>query len=377
MKKTPPPGELVVTEAPARTDAGPSNAQVEKSLYRPSLDGLRFIAFLLVFVHHFPKFDNLIMSTIHDNGWIGVEIFFVISAFVLFQLLVAEQDRTGGTNVIHFYLRRLLRLYPLMIGFPIAMALIFPTKPGALGRLVASASFIDNFATWISGYNFSVWFTAHLWTLSYEFQIYLLIPLAFLMFRTLGTRRFLVVLATVWVICFCARIAFALLEAPHPIIWVTPFLRPESTLLGIGLGIAVFDRVPNALALVAAAVSGAAILALPGVGTIGWSTSIIYPVIAIFSLSLAFLALNLRPLRSLLSLRPIVFLGSISFGLYVYHMLASHISRRWLSEFVGAEGQFILALALTIILSVASYYGLERPFLKLKHRISAVESKPF
>jgi peptidoglycan/LPS O-acetylase OafA/YrhL len=243
-----------------------------------------------------------------------------------------------------------------------------------LGRMLALATFMDNFAIWIKGYDNSIPFSAHLWTLSYEFQIYLIIPLAFLTYSGIGKQKFTWVLGLFGLLCLVARLAFVFLAAPHPLIWVTPFLRPDSTLLGIAIGLGLFNGLAKLFAAFMLLGSGAMIVLMPNVDVIGWSTVLLYPTMAIFCGSLAWLAINADYFRLLLSCPPIVFLGKISFGLYVFHFLAIHLvsvaSPSW-----GLEVQFAAALLLTGAFATASYYILERPFLALKRRVSVVESK--
>jgi peptidoglycan/LPS O-acetylase OafA/YrhL len=255
------------------------------------------------------------------------------------------------------------------------MLLLFGTPNAvSLGRLIANAAFVDNFAGWINGYG-PIPYALHLWTLAYEFQIYLLIPLAFILYVAMGKRMMMFALAIAWLICMAARGAFVLIGAPHPIIWMTPFLRPESTLLGIALSIGLASRLSSVMLLAMLLVSGAASVLLPNVWIIGWSTMLLYPAVAIFAGSLAGLAMRGR-LSALLSWWPIVFLGKISFGLYVYHLLAIGLAQSALPTDMPWGVEFVAALGLTVFLAGASYYFLELPFLRLKRRFTVIENRP-
>ncbi len=71
-----------------------TNIETQKGIYFPELDGLRFLAFLLVFVHHHPLFSKIpVLSYLHTNGWIGVDLFFALSAFLFTKLLVESLGR--------------------------------------------------------------------------------------------------------------------------------------------------------------------------------------------------------------------------------------------------------------------------------------------
>ncbi|QKC86358.1 acyltransferase family protein [Mesorhizobium sp. NZP2077] len=92
-------------------------------------DGLRFLAFAMVFFFHFQapsRYTALVM--VQRRGWVGVEIFFALSSFLLFRLLEQEQARTGRISISQFFIRRLLRIYPLMVLFPLAMLLVMARR---------------------------------------------------------------------------------------------------------------------------------------------------------------------------------------------------------------------------------------------------------
>jgi peptidoglycan/LPS O-acetylase OafA/YrhL len=168
-------------------------------VYLPALDGLRFFAFLAVLLHHVAPPPKLtLLHAFSPWGWVGIELFFVISAFLFFTLFQVEYRQAGRIAVGEFFIRRLLRLYPLMVGAPIVFILaMYPQVDirAAFSELAFIALFAVNI-TWLGSYytNF-IPFTNHLWTLSFEFQIYLLIPPIFLICAGLGTRRSLVLLA--------------------------------------------------------------------------------------------------------------------------------------------------------------------------------------
>ncbi|MBZ0228987.1 MAG: acyltransferase [Bauldia sp.] len=351
--------------------------RAEPGSYLPALDGLRFLAFLLVFFHHSaPLPFAYIFPQLRQRGWVGVEVFFAISAFLFFRLLMDEEKIAGRINIANFYIRRLLRLYPLMVAFPLLMLVIWGAgRPHAFARLLGLASFNDNFMVWLLGYNTSIPFSAHLWTLSYEFQIYLLIPPAFLLYRAIGFRNFMIVLVCVFAVCFAARGAFILAGAKHPIIWVTPFLRPESTLIGIALSLGLSSRLKTPLVVAVLFVGVAVFLIGPNVQRIGGWTLVLYPIIAIVGGSLLWLVAERGVFSSFFGSRPIAFLGKISFGLYVYHLVAIAVVERSAAS-MPVWGRFWLALLFTIALGTASYYGFEQWFLRLKRRFSVIESRP-
>jgi peptidoglycan/LPS O-acetylase OafA/YrhL len=166
------------------------------------------------------------------------------------------------------------------------------------------------------------------------------------------------------------------------VIWVTPFLRPESTLLGLAIGAGLI-RLP--ISAVFAVAVGAVALLVNGrsVEQIGSWTIVLYPICAIIGGALVYLVTRPNPVAWVLGRSWVVFLGKISFGLYVYHppMLAF---ARWLigAIFPIASPQGVYALVLaggflaTVLAATVSYFVVERPFLRLKRRVSVVESRP-
>jgi peptidoglycan/LPS O-acetylase OafA/YrhL len=296
---------------------------------------------------------------------------------LLFRLFQNEGRATGGIDVARFYARRLLRIYPLMMLAPVLLMFLTDqfTAP-AFGQLFALAFFVDNFLAWVYGYNTAIPLTAHLWTLSFEFQIYLMLPAAFLLFALKGTRTFLISLGIVLCVALGARVAFVLSNVGHPVIWVTPFFRPESVLAGLALA-AISMPVWSAVgAIVVFAASLTLLSLIPNVTDIGLWTPAIYILCGLFSGSLLTLSLTAKPIAAVLSWRPIRFLGKISFGLYVFHfplvtIVPGLLIQNGYSRLVDGRYWTLFGIILlsTVFVATLSYYLVERPFLKLKAKL--------
>jgi peptidoglycan/LPS O-acetylase OafA/YrhL len=357
---------------------------VGRSLYEPELDGLRLVAFLSVFLHHLPPLTKSPVQA--QYGWVGVELFFVLSSYLFFRLLDSEFAKTNSIRVKNFFVRRILRIYPLMICFTLAMILYFSAFTSqALTRLVYIATFTDNVATWFYGYNSAIPNTAHLWTLAFEFQVYVFIPGAFIAWKRFGTDRFLIGVALLYLAMLSARLLVTYMGAPHPVVWVTPFLQPEAVLMGIVLATGVLDRVPAWTWPVIFVAAGWRFINTPvpwtGVGPSAFS----YPLAAIACLALVQSARRLRVLQAIFSFRPIAFLGTISYGLYVFHLFGIHQAGAWLTsrmrplDVQGSVTDYLLfgaaGFLLTILMAVVSYYVLEMPFLRMKRRFETVHGR--
>ena len=337
----------------------------------------------MFFQHFVPPQPTPILSLISAYGWLGVEIFFAISSFLMLRLLCAEDVQRGDINVIWFYIRRALRIYPLMMVFALIMIFLGnPSLPAAWAQFLSLASATDNYLAWFVGYNYWIPYTAHLWTLSYELQIYLFIPIAFFVLKSAKARGFVFFLVGVECICIMTRLSFVLLRVKHPVIWVTPFMRPKSTLLGLALGAGLIKlRTSVVFGIAVAAI--VALITQPNVQDIGTWTIAIYPVCALISGSLVYLATQPTILARILGTPVVVFLGKISFGLYVYHFPMAPLTHRLIAEALPAAepgvtyaAQVALGLILTIAAAMLSYFVLERPFLRIKERFTLVSSRP-
>ena len=143
---------------------------VHSTYYSPQLDGLRFCAAVAVLAHHAPAVPYL--SHFQAYGWVGVDLFLSISAFLITRLIYLEHQVTGSFSVRNFYFRRALRIWPLYFSF-VTVACFSTFLLGAVSASVAATSwlshliFSNNLLIAVKGYS-TVSFTAHLWTISLE-----------------------------------------------------------------------------------------------------------------------------------------------------------------------------------------------------------------
>jgi peptidoglycan/LPS O-acetylase OafA/YrhL len=197
-------------------DTGPTG-RLGSRYYRPELDALRFFAFLCVFFFHAGAYVSIDpvkyewLSRVRAVGLFGVPIFFLLSAFLITQLLFSERERTGRIHIPSFYMRRILRIWPLYFTAFFGLAFLNQFWPG-IGT--------DDPHAWIA---FTLlcgnWYIFHhgwlapsvdpLWSVSIEEQFYLIIPLL----AARGGRQ--AVKITAWVLLALAYIAVAK-YALHP-----------------------------------------------------------------------------------------------------------------------------------------------------------------
>ena len=164
-----------------------------KIQYRPEIDGLRAIAVVSVILYHAQI--NLFGKQVFNGGFIGVDIFFVISGYLISSIILKELILTGAFSFKYFYERRIRRILPalsfvMLASFPIAWLYLPPSRLIEFSTsILYSLGFSSNFYFYFSGLQYDAWeglFTPflHSWSLSVEEQYYILFPaLFFLIFK--------------------------------------------------------------------------------------------------------------------------------------------------------------------------------------------------
>jgi peptidoglycan/LPS O-acetylase OafA/YrhL len=360
--------------------AGASGA-AGKSIYFPTLDGLRFFAFLLVFVHHLPSSQNLVLRVVHHYGWVGVHLFLFLSAFLLTSILRKEYEQTGRISIFNFYVRRGLRIWPLYFGFCFAMLVLQilgrAETPVDWSRFLGLLFFVDNVLTGLQGYN-EMPYVPHLWTISLEEQFYLLLPIILLNWLR-DPPRLLWALFAIWMLFLGARILCVMLGAEHPLIWTSVF-SADSLILGTALGAVRLPTIKSKSLLALLIVPGVVLLFsgvfLAPMRTLGWHQVLLYSLIALGAACIVLAGL-LSPVYAFLGHQPLAYLGKISYGLYIFHLLGIALGEK-LMVALGMSSWWwhaVLSLTCTLLLSIASYELFERHFLLLKRRFESVHSR--
>jgi peptidoglycan/LPS O-acetylase OafA/YrhL len=377
-----------------------SNGMVEPSqrtgFYRPELDVLRFFAFLAVFLHHaLPRGTSLyvgsgipeplahLLLTAKGAGAYGLDLFFTLSSYLITDLLMREWVDNGRVSIRNFYIRRALRIWPLYFVFLAATVFIVPyiipqDKFGTI-YMVSFALFSGNWACVVMGIPVSV--ASPLWSISVEEQFYIVWPLLLVVFGFNRVRQVAFVLIG---IAFLTRFALAVYGATDAAVWCHTLARLDTIALGAILAFTLRGRPPQIGTTIRLVLFVIAMLLWLVIARYlaqdGWESLVTYPLSAIASLTL--LVATLRKDARVLSYAPfswLVYLGKISYGLYVFHLLSLAIFYKLISIPIvdiplNFERRFVLSFVLTVILAVLSYRFLERPFLKLKRRFSPVPS---
>ena len=365
----------------------PETVSAENSnFYLPELDGLRFFAFLAVFLSHVAVFSNggseakpAIIQIFNLMGRFGVDLFFALSAYLLTVLMIREKDKFGRLDVRAFYMRRLLRIWPLYFTWIAALMLTRRLwSDYSAGFFVPWLLFAGNFQASLIAINSLV--VLPLWSLSVEEQFYLIWPL---LVRNLTRRGLVVAGAVIWILTGCVRFELILHGfTPHQI-WFTGFARLGSMAAGILLAALMrrpihWDRrILFVFGLLCWAEAGTCHLLLSrpeGFAAPMWG----FTIAAIGSVAFLIAAIGVKR-GNLLTSAPIVYLGRISYGLYIFHgaalVVATHIVPAS-SNLVFWPLFSMVAFALTLAASAASYRWLESGFLRLKRRYEVIRSGP-
>jgi peptidoglycan/LPS O-acetylase OafA/YrhL len=358
--------------------------------YIRSLDGLRGVAVLLVFLFHFGRLGITMFN--FEIGWVGVQLFFVLSGYLITRILLEEKNAALKYYLTRFYWRRVLRIFPLYFGYLFLLFLAFtsfstPENFPIVAKYLFSYTY--NYSPLIEGLHISRFFT-HLWSLSVEEQFYIFWPV---LIYFLLTRQIKIIIAVLLIgtplFRFCLYEALSQrLTDPETlgtsIYW---FTVSHLDAFAIGAGI---NLVPKASTSAISArwiiITGFICLAAGALNYYSLShasplslSNMGYPihevrnfqVVWCYSLLDLFFASILWHLISsgnlLLSTKIPVFLGRISYGIYVLHFPIMGIIIKTLGKIIVNEWlTFTIHLGATLIAASLSYFLYEQRFLKIK-----------
>ena len=338
----------------------------------PELDGLRGIAIIVVLIHHQLTPFSL------KGGFLGVDLFFVLSGFLITGLLLSEFEHTGSISIRKFYMRRVLRLGPALALYLIACVIVaYHTQIISVQRQLKLIAYALLYSTnWRMAFDWDPVLdpTSIIWSLSIEEQFYLVWPL--LLFGCLVLklkRQFIALGLVVVIIAICVHRNALLAEGSNLTrLYYGTDTRADALLVGSLTALVPFQRFTSNLFVRAAAMIGAGLfLYLTTVVNFmdQWLYRGGFPLIAVVAALVIAVAANTPPQPLSLVLRwfPLRWFGRISYGLYLWHWLV--IQTTTLYYFGSWEPWAKLTLAVGI--SAASYYLMEVRFNKLKTRFSS------
>ncbi len=348
-------------------ESGPTSPRLG---HRPALDGLRAVAIALVLWHH--SLAMLLPGRfVHVlGGYLGVDVFFVLSGFLITTILFERREEDGLGSLGGFYRRRAVRLLPALVAFLAVDLLVGLAAHRDMARELrtvgAALTYTSNWAPtlgWDLAQN-----KLHLWSLAVEEQFYLVWPLlllsviARLRFRTAAWCIALAVVGVaVWRVWLTLHYG-----AGYPIVYQRFDARFDSLLVGAGTAL-VWRRGwrPSPRGATAAIAVGGLVLALAVGHPAPVPDAAFYGGFTVVALAVA--AIIIGVLHSdgvatrVLSWSPLVALGQLSYSLYLWHVLAFGLVAALIPD--GVLVRFVVAHAVALAVAVVSYVGIERPLL--------------
>jgi peptidoglycan/LPS O-acetylase OafA/YrhL len=381
-------------------------------VYFKGLHALRFFAAVLVLISHMEmikagvKVSNiygdgsLVAHVLESLGPFGVTFFFVLSGFLITYLLLVEKERKTKINIKNFYLRRVLRIWPIYIIFTLTAFFILPEidmfnhyyfspelNNSKLTKLLMYLLFIPGFT--LALFTTVPW-AGHLWSIGVEEQFYLAWPWFFRIRDKVKFRNFFMLFLVIVVIKAITLLLYNIGFLDDAIKEILAQSKFECMIVGGAGALWIFKK--------------------KGIGTYTWLTKP-FVVLTLFLLSLTMtfflpeifqdiLHIAISPLflgiivgvsfgksRKVLDHRLFIKLGNLSYSIYLLHMVGAVIALRILPSILRSVDLFTstqtisysvmvytLAILITIALSAISYSIIERPFLNLKTKFAVIKS---
>jgi peptidoglycan/LPS O-acetylase OafA/YrhL len=333
----------------------------------PSLDGMRAICIGLVVLAHlsnaYPLNDSM-RTIFRQIGILGVQVFFVISGFLITTLLLKEKINTGNISLRSFYIRRGLRILPVAFLYLICMFVlnrIFQLNIPA-ASFIGAVFFLSNLARFHGG-----WYTDHYWSLSIEEQYYLVFPL---MLKKFTAKIHWAILFFIFFIILLRIIAYSQRFPDWPWLQTLGWLiyQSDGVLTGSLLSVLCFRNIIPFNFLIRYSLIFSLILPfliwafhanLLGYGAIN-------PFIACLLISI-FLLCNIikqgTVFYNFLNNKHIMFIGKLSFSIYIWQQFFTSTDGRF-----GRFARLPINIIMIAVVSYCSYFFFEKKFLKIKDK---------
>jgi peptidoglycan/LPS O-acetylase OafA/YrhL/glycosyltransferase involved in cell wall biosynthesis len=356
-----------------------SPTRTAQNLHIPTLDGIRAAAVLLVFLAHAGLNDRL-------PGNFGVTVFFFLSGYLITTLLRLEADASGGVSFKAFYLRRALRILPPMYLVLIAASALTATHvlEGSLSwdALLAQMFHLSNYFIivngWWDGRAPGTWIY---WSLAVEEHFYLVFPLVYLILRRLVPNRrsqFVLLIGVCAAVLMWRLLLVYGFDAPKDRTYVATDTRIDSILFGCALAVfgnPVLDKTRVSdrswrLIWFPLGLIGLVLSYLPR--DIHFEQTFRYSLqgVSLFPIFVSAIRFPNWFVFRPLNVRPIAFLGVLSYSFYLIHPTVLFGLEQWLPWPAWVRGS--VGLGIVIAISTAIYYLVEQPCARLRKRLSRV-----
>ncbi|MFK8016551.1 MAG: acyltransferase family protein [Gammaproteobacteria bacterium] len=332
--------------------------------YRKDIDGLRAIAVLAVVFFH-------IHEAALEGGFLGVDVFFVLSGYLITSI-IWTQLADGRFTIVNFYNRRIRRIFPallavLIVTTLVAVIVLLPADLVGYGRSVlATAGFLANIYFWRDTNYFSAAAEQkpllHMWSLGVEEQFYIFFPLLLMLCARFWRQRAFLIVTVITVLSFATNMLLLAKGGKSPAFFLLPTRAWE---LGAGAMIALWPAAKAYRREVAEPLAwlGLGLVAVGLIHPVAWFAHmpVALPAVAGTVLLVLIGRSAETSVSRLLSVRPMVFFGLISYSLYLWHWPVIVFGKYFLiRDFTLME--VALALLVMIGFAVASYRFVEKPF---------------
>lgn len=360
--------ERLTSEAPLTAEA--------RYGYIPGLDGIRAIAVLIVIIAHFG------LTTLVPGGF-GVTVFFFISGFLITRLLLAEARTKGKIHLKDFYIRRIVRLYPALIFMVVGSTALYlglgQGGPKPLEFTAALGYFTNIYQVAVRAEGelpFMPW--THLWSLAVEEHFYLIFPLLMVVFGVFKRRLIWALMGLLALVPLWRLFTYSTFET-LPVIdynYMMTDARIDSIVWGCLLSVlldkdvreGLFQKLIGWLPIIGA---GAILLLCFALRDESfryiWRYSLQGAALFVLVLNLYFF----QPVRwslGILELWPLVWMGRLSYPLYLWHFPVLDLSHRFMEP--GLK-QLSVAIVGSLGISIFSFFLVEKPFMALRKRFGA------
>jgi peptidoglycan/LPS O-acetylase OafA/YrhL len=360
--------------------------------YKPELDLLRFVAAMLVLQFHLipsgqgTSLVERYMRAFHRSGASGVCLFFLLSAFLITELFLREMKATSRVHITSFYVRRILRIWALFF-FILLLALItgavLPKAAVPHSTLIAFIFLVGNwhmiFHGWPPG------FISPLWSISVEEQFYAVWPT---IVKSGGRKAIAACSVFFWCLAYITLLILGARRSTFdPGAWLNSFVQFQFFALGAVLALLLHHRPTRLKSYIRLILFAAGLVAITlanpvshliDTGNMTHSYAAV-PGYLWTDLGCVLLFLSLLGTVPPAWCKPFIYLGKISYGLYVFHIFVWYLVSEWINAHLRIAHPDLmiglLSFPLTMGLAVLSYHLLESPFLRLKKKFTFVPSR--